>query len=454
MSIQSTNPYTDELLKEYEEHTDEQIEHIIQNAQQAYLQWKKTRFNERASLMKKLADLLQSRVNELATLMTKEMGKPIGESQSEIKKCALVCQYYADNAEDFLADQPLPVDQGDAWRVFDPIGIVLAVMPWNFPFWQVFRFAAPNVMAGNVGLLKHASNVPQSAMVIQDLFSEAGFPAGVFQTLMVSSGKVNQVLDHSLVKAATLTGSEIAGSKVAERSGRNLKKTVLELGGSDPYVVLGDADLQKAAATAVKGRMINTGQSCIAAKRFIVEESVANEFLEIFIEKTKGLTAGNPLEERVDYGPLARKDLVSELTDQVQQSLDKGAELLYGSGQGDDEGRFFHPTVIGNVKPGTPAYEQELFGPVATIFRVPDANAAVQLANDSPFGLGGALWSNDLNKAKQLAREIETGTVTINGMMASNPKTPFGGIKKSGYGRELSEDGIKEFMNIKTIWIK
>lgn len=454
MPIQSINPYTDEVLKEYQEHSDEQIDQIIHNSQQAYVGWKKASFAHRAELMLKLAKLLHQQVDKYACMMTMEMGKSIKESRSEVEKCALVCEYYAENAESFLADQTLPVDQGQAWRVFDPLGPVLAVMPWNFPFWQVFRFAAPNIMAGNVGLLKHASNVPQSAMAIQELFLEAGFPAGIFQTLMIPSGKVNQVIDHPLVKAATLTGSEAAGSKVAERAGRNLKKTVLELGGSDPYLVLADADVPAAAETAVKGRMINTGQSCIAAKRFIVEEAVADDFLNTYIENVKQLKAGDPLDENVDYGPLARKDLVSELSEQVEQSLAKGAELLYGSGIGDDEGRFFHPTVIGNIKPGTPAYDQELFGPVAIVFRVPDAEAAIKLANDSPFGLGGSLWSKDTAKAKHMARQIETGTVTINGMMASNPKTPFGGIKKSGYGRELSEDGIKEFMNIKTIWIK
>ncbi|MFW5759505.1 MAG: NAD-dependent succinate-semialdehyde dehydrogenase [Cyclobacteriaceae bacterium] len=454
MPIQSINPFTDELLKEYEEHTEEQLERIIQNAQQAYLGWKKTSFTHREELMNSLAELLKNNKKDLAIMMTREMGKPITEAISEIEKCALVCEYYAENAEKFLADQTLPVEQGEAWRVFDPLGTVLAVMPWNFPFWQVFRFAAPNIMAGNAGLLKHASNVPQSAMAIQDLFLEAGFPSGIFQTLMISSGKVNQVIDHPLVKAATLTGSETAGSKVAERAGRNLKKTVLELGGSDPYIILADADLQQAAKTAVKGRMINTGQSCIAAKRFIVEESIAADFLEIYIENVQKLQAGDPMDENVDYGPLARKDLVGELTEQVQKSLEKGATLLHGTGKGDDEERFFHPCIIGNVKPGMPAYDQELFGPVAIFFSVQDAEAAVALANDSPFGLGGSLWSNDTGKAKNLARNIETGTVIINGMMASHPKTPFGGIKKSGYGRELAEDGIKEFMNIKTIWIK
>lgn len=454
MPIQSINPYNDQLLKEYEEHSEDQIEHIIQNAHQAYQSWKSTSFTDRAELMLAMAKNLKSRVNELATMITQEMGKPISESKSEINKCALVCEYYAENAEKFLADEPLPVDEGEAYRVFDPIGVILAVMPWNFPFWQVYRFAAPNLMAGNVGLLKHASNVPQCAMAIEELFQQSGFPAAVFQTLMVSSSKVNQVLDHPLVKAATLTGSEIAGSKVAERAGKQMKKTVLELGGSDPYIVLADADLKKAAQTAVKGRMLNTGQSCIAAKRFIVEDSIAADFLEVFIEQLKQLKAGDPLDENTDYGPLARKDLVEELSEQVQQTLNNGGTLLHGTANGDDENRFFHPCIVGNVKPGTPAYDQELFGPAAIFFTVPDQDAAVKLANDSPFGLGGALWSKNEANAKALARQIETGTVTINGMMASNPKTPFGGVKKSGYGRELAEDGIKEFLNIKTIWIK
>ncbi len=454
MPIQSINPYNDDLLKEYEEHSDQQIEQIIQNAQQSFTHWKTQSFEHRSKLMFEAAAVLRNKTSEYAELITLEMGKPIKEATSEIEKCAMVCEYYASNASDFLSDESLPVDSGEAWRVYEPLGTVLAIMPWNFPFWQVFRFAAPNLMAGNVGLLKHASNVPQCAMAIQQIFLDAGFPAGVFQTLMVSSSKINQVIDHQLVKAATLTGSEVAGSKVAERSGRNLKKTVLELGGSDPYIVLENADLEEAASTAVKGRMLNTGQSCIAAKRFIVEKKVADKFLEIYIEKLKLLKAGNPLEQEVDYGPMARKDLVEELTEQVNESLQKGATLLHGTGTGDDEGRFFHPSVLGNVSPGMPAYNQELFGPVATLFTVENEDEAIKLANDSPFGLGGALWCNDLDKAKNIARQIDTGAVIINGMMASHPKTPFGGVKKSGYGRELSVDGIKEFLNIKTIWIK
>lgn len=454
MPIQSINPYNDELLKEYQEHSDQQIEQIIQNTQQAFVNWKKKSIEDRSVLMQNAAEVLRNKINEYAKLITLEMGKPIKEATSEIEKCAMVCEYYATNASDFLADEPLPVDDGEAWRVYEPLGAVLAIMPWNFPFWQVFRFAAPNLMAGNVGLLKHASNVPQCAMAIEQVFLDAGFPTGTFQTFMVSSSKINQILDHQLVKAATLTGSEVAGSKVAERAGRNLKKTVLELGGSDAYIVVADADLDKAASTAVKGRMLNTGQSCIAAKRFILEEKIAADFLEIYIDKLRQLKAGNPLDHQVDYGPMARKDLVEELTEQVNDSLQKGAILLHGTGIGDDEGRFFHPSILGKVKPGMAAYDQELFGPVATFFTVENEDEAIKLANDSPFGLGGALWCNDLDKAKKLARQIETGAVIINGMMASHPKTPFGGVKKSGYGRELSIDGIKEFLNVKTIWIK
>ncbi|MGK7394939.1 MAG: NAD-dependent succinate-semialdehyde dehydrogenase [Candidatus Cyclobacteriaceae bacterium M3_2C_046] len=454
MSIQSINPYNNQLLKEYEPLNTDQINAAIEKGHQAYLSWKKNDFEVRAGLMQQTARILKERKSELAELITKEMGKIRAESEAEIEKCALVCQYYAENAAKFLKDEPLPVDDGEAFIAYDPIGLVLAVMPWNFPFWQVFRFAAPNLMAGNVGLLKHASNVPQCAKAIEEVFIQAGFPEGIFQSLMIGSSEVNEVIDHPLVKAVTLTGSDVAGKKVAERAGHNLKKTVLELGGSDPFIVLADADLEKAAQTAVKARMINCGQSCIAAKRFIIEKAVSDQFHNLFKQKMQNLKPGNPLDEGVDYGPMARRDLANQLSEQVHHSIDMGAELILGDGKPEAEGNFFHPAIITNIKPGMPAYQEELFGPVAITFVADGAEDAVQIANSSPFGLGAAVWSKDTDKAKRLARKIESGNVFINGMVASNPKTPFGGVKISGYGRELSYMGIREFMNIKTVWLK
>ncbi|WNB16793.1 NAD-dependent succinate-semialdehyde dehydrogenase [Marivirga arenosa] len=450
MSIESKNPFNNETLKTFEEDSEQQIKEKISRSQKAYKFWKEENFTHKKELMLKTAVLLRDRKEKYAQLMTSEMGKAKKEAISEIEKCALACEYYANNAEDFLADQALEVPNGQAYVAHDPIGIVLAVMPWNFPFWQVFRFAAPNLMAGNVGLLKHASNVPQCALAIQEVFEDAGFPKGCFQTLMISSSKVNMVLDDDRVKAATLTGSELAGSKVAERAGKNLKKTVLELGGSDPFIVLKDADIENAAKTGAKARMINNGQSCIAAKRFILEESIADKFLKIFQEELEKLKIGNPEDEDIDYGPMAREDLAKELEEQVQKSVEKGAKILIG---GKRDKAFFEPTILTNVKAGMPAYEEELFGPVAVILIAKDENDAVKLANDSRFGLGGSLWTKDIEKAKKLVRKIDSGAVYINKLMASHPAVPFGGVKMSGYGRELSEAGIKEFINQKTIWI-
>ena len=454
MAIQSINPYTYEVLKEYDEDSTEQVHSKIEKANNTFRILREKTFAERSEMMKKAAEVLRQNKEHYASIISKEMGKVISESVKEIDKCAWVCDYYADNAENFLKEEPLNVEDGEAYITYDPLGVILAVMPWNFPFWQVFRFAAPNLMAGNTGLLKHASNVPQCAYAIEEVFRKAGFPDGSFQALMISTGKVNEVLDHPMVKAATLTGSDRAGSKVAERAGKNLKKTVLELGGSDPFIILSDADLKEAAKTAAKARMINCGQSCIAAKRFIVVEEVADQFIDLFKENLKNLKHGDPMNESADYGPMARKDLAKDLEEQVKTSLDKGAELILGSGKVENDEITFHPTIITNIKPGMPAYDEELFGPVAILFVAKNEDDAIRIANDSPFGLGGALWTSNKEKGRKLARKIETGTVFINGMVASNPKTPFGGIKTSGYGRELSEVGIKEFMNIKTVWIK
>jgi len=450
MAIESRNPYNDNLIKTFEEETDSQINEKIKLAADTYQNWKTTNFTHRKELMLKTAVLLRDRKEQYASLMTNEMGKAKKEAISEIEKCALACDYYAENAEKFLSNRKLEVPDGEAYVAHDPIGIVLAVMPWNFPFWQVFRFAAPNLLAGNVGLLKHASNVPQCALAIEEVLHDAGFPKGCFQTLLISSSKVNMILDDERVKGATLTGSEGAGSKVAERAGKNLKKTVLELGGSDPFIVLKDADIEKAAITGAKARMINNGQSCIAAKRFILEESIADQFLKKFKEQFEKIKIGDPADESVDYGSMAREDLAQELEEQVEKSVKAGAKILIG---GKRDKAFFEPTILTDVKAGMPAYKEELFGPVAVILIAKNESHAVELANDSRFGLGGSLWCKDIEKAKKLVREIESGAVYINKLMASHPAVPFGGVKMSGYGRELSELGIKEFVNQKTVWI-
>lgn len=450
MAIESRNPFNNKVVKTFTEDSDRQVVEKMAIAQKAYTDWKTSSFTHRKELMFTAADILRDRKEQYAKLMTLEMGKANREAIAEVEKCALSCEYYANNAEEFLADQPLDPPDGEAYITHNSLGIVLAVMPWNFPFWQVFRFAAPNLMAGNVGLLKHASNVPQCALAIAEVFADAGFPKGCFQTLLIPSSKVNMILDDIRVKAATLTGSEEAGSKVAERSGRNLKKMVLELGGSDPFIVLQDADIKAAAVTGAKARMINNGQSCIAAKRFILEESIADEFLTLFKDEFEKLKIGDPSDDSFDYGPMAREDLAKELEGQVDKSVAEGAKILIG---GKRNKAFFEPTILTDVQAGMSAYEEELFGPVAVILIAKDADHAVKLANDSRFGLGGSLWSKDIEKAKKLVRKIESGAVYINKMTASHPSVPFGGIKMSGYGRELSELGIKEFVNQKTVWI-
>lgn len=453
MPIKSINPYNNEVLEEFNEYSYRKIEDSLVLANESFYKWKKTSFNVRRKLMKNCAELLFKNVDELAEIITLEMGKIISESRAEIKKCAWVCEYYAENAERFLMDERLDVEEAQSFLVYDPMGIILAIMPWNFPFWQVFRFVAPGLMAGNVGLLKHASNVPQCALAIEKVIREAGFPEGVFQSLIIGSEKVNKIIDDPRVKAVTLTGSDIAGRKVAERAGKNLKKLVLELGGSDPFIVLGDADIKTAAATAVKARMINCGQSCIAAKRFILEEAIYDEFIREFNGMLSTLKGGDPLSEKNDYGPLAREDLLMEVSHQVDTTVSLGAKILLGGERLSRSGNFYKPTILTHVKPGMPGFDEELFGPVASVVIAKNVSDAIILANASRFGLGASLWTKDIDKAKQLAREVETGAVFINAMVASHPKVPFGGIKDSGYGRELSYLGIREFMNAKSIWI-
>ena len=453
MPISSINPYNSEVLEEFTEFTDSQIEQALKDGQMAFYEWSSTSFSHRRELMLKCADILEIRIEKLSEIITLEMGKIISESRAEIKKCAWVCRYYADHAESFLKDEKLDVEEADSFLVYDPLGIILAIMPWNFPFWQVFRFAAPGLMSGNVGILKHASNVPQCALAIQEVFREAGFPDGAFQTLLIGSGKVPGIIDDPRIKAVTLTGSDIAGRKVAECAGRNLKKLVLELGGSDPFIVLKEADLATAVDTAVKARMINCGQSCIAAKRFILEEPIFDEFIHHFENAFNALKGGDPRSDQVDYGPMARADLVAEIDQQVEASVSLGAKILTGGGIPDRKGCFYKPAILIHVKPGMPGFDEELFGPVASVISAKDAEEAVNIANNSKFGLGASLWTKDREMAWQLARKIETGAVFVNAMVASHPKVPFGGIKDSGYGRELSYLGIREFMNAKSIWV-
>jgi acyl-CoA reductase-like NAD-dependent aldehyde dehydrogenase len=409
-------------------------------------------FAERAELLRAAAATLRAGQARWAALITAEMGKPIVEAEAEIEKCAWNCEYYAEHAAAFLADEPIATNARLSYVEFVPLGLVLAIMPWNFPFWQVFRFAAPTLMAGNTGILKHAANVPRCALAIEEVFREAGFPGGVFRSLLISSGRVARVIEDDRIRAVTLTGSDIAGAKVAETSGRVLKKNVLELGGSDPFIVLADADLDAAAATAVTARYQNAGQSCIAAKRFIVVEEVADAFTARFVAAAQRLRVGDPAQPGTEVGPLARDDLRTALEDQLARSVAQGATIVAGGERLDRRGYFFAPTVV-HASAGMPVVGEETFGPLAAIVRARDADEAVALANRSQYGLGAALWTRDIDAGRRLARDIEAGSVFINGMVASDPRLPFGGVKRSGYGRELGEFGIREFVNTKTIWI-
>lgn len=422
----------------------------IEKAQKTFLNWKKSSFNERKKILISVSNHLETHKNEYAKLITSEMGKVHKEAIAEIEKCALVCAYYAENGDFFLKDEEINSDGSKSYISYSPLGVILGVMPWNFPFWQVFRFAAPTLMAGNTIVLKHASNVPKCAKIIEKIFLESGAAEGVFQTLLINSSKVEEVINHPFIKAVTLTGSELAGSKVAEIAGRNIKKSVLELGGSDAFIILNDADLTHATDVAVKSRFMNCGQSCIAAKRFIVVNDVAEQFLSLFKTKVEKLIQGDPMNENTDYGPMAREDLAIELENQVQKSIQMGATLLCG---GKRNGAYFEATIIKNVKKGMPAYHEELFGPVAVIIVVENEEEAINVANDSNFGLGGSVWTRNVEKGGKVAEKIESGAVFVNGLVKSDPRLPFGGIKSSGYGRELSYLGIREFTNAKTIWI-
>jgi succinate-semialdehyde dehydrogenase/glutarate-semialdehyde dehydrogenase len=454
MAIATINPATGETLKTFEPLSDPEIEKKLQLALDTFRDYRRTPFRERARKMTRAAEILDAGKEEFARLMTTEMGKPIKAARAEAEKCALVCRYYAENAESFLADEAVETNATRSYIRYQPIGPVLAVMPWNFPFWQVFRFAAPALMAGNVGLLKHASNVPQCALAIEDIFLRAGFPEGAFQTLLIGSDKVRRVLDDDRVVAATLTGSEPAGSRVAAEAGKQIKKTVLELGGSDPFIVMPSADLDEAVKTAVKARTINNGQSCIAAKRFIVAAEIADEFERQFVREMQSLRIGDPMDESTDIGPLATPDILTDLEAQVRKSQDAGARVLTGGKRLQGGGFYYAPTVLADIPEGSPAYVEELFGPVASLFRVHGIEEAIRLANATVFGLGSSAWTNDEAERARFIDEIEAGSVFINGMVASDPRLPFGGVKHSGYGRELSVYGIREFVNVKTVWIK
>ena len=453
MGITTINPTTGEALKKFDELGTDQLEAKLELAANTFRTYRHTQFADRARMMTRAAEILEQEKHEFGRLMTVEMGKPLKAAISETEKCALVCRYYAENAERQLADQVVETNAKRSYVRFQPLGPVLAVMPWNFPFWQVFRFAAPALMAGNVGLLKHASNVPQCALAIEGIFRRAGFPEGAFQALLIGSDKVESVLKDRRVVAATLTGSEPAGSSVASIAGKQIKKTVLELGGSDPFIVMPSANLKEAVTTAVKARTINNGQSCIAAKRFIVDAQVYGQFEQGFVAEMRALIVGDPIELNTDIGPLATAQIVDDLDEQVKQAVASGARVLTGGKRLDGPGNFYEPTVLVDVDPSAPVSCEEIFGPVAMLFRVNNIDEAIRLANATSFGLGAAAWTNNADEQRRFIEGLEAGCVFINGMVASDPRLPFGGVKHSGYGRELAEFGIREFVNIKTVWI-
>ena len=453
MAISTTNPATGKVVRTFEDFSATRVDDCLDRAINAARVHRRTSFSERARLMLRSAEILEKEKQELGRLMTLEMGKPIASAISEAAKCATACRYYAANAERFLADQPVEIEGGKSWVAFQPIGVVLAIMPWNFPFWQVFRFAAPALMAGNVGVLKHASNVPQCALAIEDIFRRAGFADGVFQTLLVGSEIVEGLIADPRIAAVTLTGSEGAGRAVASAAGKHLKKSVVELGGSDPFIVMPSADLEEAVSTAVTARMVNNGQSCIAAKRFIVHTRIYDEFLKRFVARVATMRVGDPMDEATELGPLATRAIRDDLDAQVKATIAAGARLLTGGNTLKRDGYFYAPTVLADIPPDSPAAHDELFGPVASVFRARDLNDAIRLANGTSFGLGASAWTSDQSEQNRFVAEIESGLLFINGMVASDARLPFGGVKNSGFGRELGEFGIREFVNIKSVRI-
>jgi succinate-semialdehyde dehydrogenase/glutarate-semialdehyde dehydrogenase len=453
MAIASINPATGEKLREFKAHNDVEIEKALRQATAVFEKYRGEPFTKRAQLMMSAATLLEHEKAELGRTITLEMGKLFRDSVAEIEKCARGCSYYAENAERFLEDEPAQTGARRSYVHYEPIGPVLAIMPWNFPFWQVFRFAAPALMAGNVGILKHAGNVPQCALAIEQIFCRAGFEEGIFQTLLIDAEKVERLIVDPRIKAVTLTGSEKAGSAVGSTAAREIKKSVLELGGSDPFIVMPSADFDLAVSTAVKARTINTGQSCIAAKRFFIADKIYDDFLKKFVEQMRSLKVGDPLEETTEIGPLATEQILSGVREQIQKTLAMGAKCLTGGNRIAGPGFFYEPTVLVDVPKDSPAFREEVFGPVAAVLRVRDADEAIELANDSSFGLGASAWTNDRNEQELFASELQSGMVFVNSMVASDPRLPFGGVKRSGFGRELGAAGIREFMNAKTIWI-
>ncbi len=454
MTMRSVNPASGETIKIYDTWDDNHLDRVLQSSSDASHSWAITPMQERCSLMRNAAAILLQRKNELAAIITQEMGKLIKEARAEVEKCALVCEYYADKGAEFLADEIIESDAGRSLVAYQPMGVVLAVMPWNFPFWQVFRFAAPSLIAGNVGLLKHASNVPACSLAIESIFQDAGFPENVFRSLMIPASMVARVIEDKRIHAVTLTGSEPAGMDVASVAGKSLKKSVLELGGSDAFIVLEDADLHLAVSQAVLSRYMNSGQSCIAAKRFIVVDEIADVFIELFREAVTKLAPGDPMHEDTQLGPMARHELRDELHKQVLDSLSAGAVALLGCAPEDHPGAYYQASILDHVKPGMRAYDEELFGPVAIIIRARDEADAIAIANSSRYGLGGSVWTQDSERGERLARQMECGCAFVNGLVKSDPRLPFGGTKASGYGRELSSHGIREFVNAKTIWIR
>ena len=450
MSLKSINPYTNEIIREFEEFTDEEVEKRIKKSADAFEKWKRTSFVERKMLMINVSQTLNENKRELASAITAEMGKPIRESLAEIEKCAWVCEYYAVNAESFLSPEPVATDAQESFVCYEPLGTILGIMPWNFPFWQVFRFAIPALMAGNAVLLKHASNVQNCAEHIENIFSSAGFPDGLLINLVLGSGKIQGIIENDVVKAVSLTGSETAGRKVAETAGGKIKKAVLELGGSNAFIVLEDADIEEAVSVGITARMQNAGQSCIAAKRFIVHENISEKFIAQYSEKLSALRSGDPRDENTDIGPLSSHQQAQAVEEQVKKSVEMGARILLG---GYPEGTYYPPTLLTDVKPGMPVFDEEVFGPVTPVIIAKDTAMAVSLSNQSSFGLGVSLFTNDNEQAKKLIPDFNEGAVFINALVKSDPRLPFGGIKNSGFGRELALHGIREFVNVKTVYI-
>jgi succinate-semialdehyde dehydrogenase / glutarate-semialdehyde dehydrogenase len=450
MILKSINPFTNNTINESEEYSSERVNDLLLQSSGSFEKWKKTDFKYRRSLMEKAAGLLRTNLSEYAESITSEMGKPVRESRAEVEKCAWVCDYYAKNAEQFLAAEPVTTDAIRSYVYYEPLGPVLGIMPWNFPFWQVFRFCVPTLMAGNTVALKHASNVQICARQIENIFELSGFPDAVFRNLVIGSGRVDEVIKHECIKGVSLTGSELAGRKVASAAGMEIKKTLLELGGSNAFVVLDDADLQKAVLIGIKARFQNAGQSCIAAKRFIVHKKVSEKFIELFIKEIKKLKTGDPLREETDLGPLASIQQAEKLEEQLRRSMEMGAKLIFG---GNHENAFFQPSLVTNVIPGMPLFDEETFGPVAPIIVAEDTKEAITLSNTTDFGLGVSVFTGDLKKAQELIHEFNEGAVFINEMVKSDPRLPFGGTKRSGYGRELAIQGIREFVNIKSVYI-